>query len=183
MLNITLERCEAACLGQGASTNHVPGKSCTAVNYDEVSNGCVYRAMGNGHEGAPATLPWSRGTGYAYMPKQRNNVTNVAATKAGAAALTKAQLDASANTALVTTFSLYGERAVFVVASWASQTARVNLTIDWQGLGLAPGSSLEVGAPPLEGWQNAVQLGDGTTMPSFELPAKSGLIVVASKVV
>merc|ERR1712072_1148375 len=29
VLNMSLAQCEAACLGQGASTNHIAGKSCT----------------------------------------------------------------------------------------------------------------------------------------------------------
>lgn len=95
------------------------------------------------------------------------------------AVLSKAQPGTA--TALVTTFSLFEERAVFVVASWAPQTVRVTLTIDWRGLGLAPGAGLKVTAPAVEGWQNAMDLGNGTAAPSFELPPKGGLIIVACK--
>ena len=55
VLNITLRACEAACLGQGAATGHTPGKSCTVVNFSLADSGCVFRAMSNGHTGAPAT--------------------------------------------------------------------------------------------------------------------------------
>lgn len=124
-----------------------------------------------------------------------DRVTSVSSAQSAAASLAKAQPDAGADTALVTTFSIYGDRAVFVVASWVSQPARVNLTIDWPGLGLAPGSGLKVSAPAVEGWQHAVELGDGAAAPSFDLyhrrvissdismSSKGGLIVVASKVV
>jgi hypothetical protein len=176
VLNMSLSQCEAACLGQGASTNHTAGTSCTAVNYDETDSGCVMRAEGNGHTGAPATQPWPSGTGYAYMPKQSGSGELAWEYDA---VLSKAQPGTA--TALVTTFSLFEERAVFVVASWAPQTVRVTLTIDWRGLGLAPGAGLKVTAPAVEGWQNAMDLGNGTAAPSFELPPKGGLIIVACK--
>lgn len=132
VLNISLTACEAACLGQGAATEHTAGKSCTAVNYDPIYKGCVFRAMGDGHHGAPATQPWAGGTGYAYMPKQ----TNVQAT----ADNTQADLAE----ALVTVFSVHKDRAMFVIASWAKTPANITLNVDWASLGLMPGSSLKV---------------------------------------
>ena len=36
-------------------------------------------------------------------------------------------------------------------------------------------------APAVAGWQAALELGNGTAAPSFELPAKGGLFVVARK--
>ena len=108
MLNMSLAQCEAACLGQGASTNHIAGKSCTAVNYDETTSGCVMRAEGNGHTGAPATQPWPFGTGYAYMPKQMVSGEPAWDQAAGASMSTQAEPDDA--TALVTTFSIFEER-------------------------------------------------------------------------
>ena len=172
LLNISLAVCEAACLGQGAATKHTAGKSCTAVNYsprDSASpSGCVFRAMGDGRTGAPATQPWPSGTGYSFQGTAEQSAPDPWPRQEHSAAL-------------VTTFSIHQERAVFVVASWASQPARITLEIDWEGLGLSPGSGLKVEAPAVVGWQAAAELGNGTVAPAFELPAKGGLFVVASR--
>ena len=167
VLNISLASCEAACLGQGAATKHTAGKSCTAVNFSPSDRGCVFRAMGDGRTGAPATQAWPDGTGYSYQGV--------------AAGLTSSAPPPASTPALVTTFSIYEERAIFVVASWAEHPVRATLTVDWAGLGLEPGPGLKVEAPAVAGWQAALELGNGTAAPSFELPAKGGLFVVASK--
>ena len=185
VLNMSLERCEAACLGQGVHTSHTAGKSCTALNYDDTDKGCVFRAMGNGRTGAPATQPWPGGTGYAYMPKQSPaDGHGGAGTLAQAStALGKGQPCAAGSCeALVTVFSVFADRALLVVASWAPEPANITLKVDWSSLGLTPGSGLHVRAPAVAGWQAAAELGDGSVAPTFAVPAGGGLMVVASHV-
>ena len=108
--------------------------------------------------------------------------------------------------ALVTVFSVYKDRAMFVIASWANTPVNVTLDVDWVSLGLTPGSGLKVSfqlsvcfctlfadiklwllfhqveAPTIDHWQVAMQLGDGTTVPTFGVQASGGMIVVAKQV-
>ena len=81
----------------------------------------------------------------------------------------------------MTTFSVFNDRALFVVASWASSPANITLNVDWASLGLTPGPGLKVSAPAAAGWQAEMALGDGTAAPVFGVPAGGGLTVVASK--
>ena len=94
-----------------------------------------------------------------------------------------AAADQSSNsTALVTTFSVFNDRALFVVASWAPSSVNITLNVDWASLGLTPGPGLKVSAPAVAGWQAEMALGDGTAAPVFGVPAGGGLMVVASKI-
>ena len=93
-----------------------------------------------------------------------------------------AEDQSSNSTALVTTFSVFNDRALFVVASWAPSPANkcFALNVDWASLGLTPGPGLKVSAPAAAGWQAEMALGDGTAAPVFGVPAGGGLTVVAS---
>ena len=82
---------------------------------------------------------------------------------------------------LVTTFSVYGDRALLVVASFLPQSAFVALEIDWDELGLSPRDGVRIEAPAVYLWQNHTDLGNGLAAPKFLLREGDGLMITIAK--